>query len=168
MSQISQLSISLSLSPSLHRPPLPVIHLPPSLPQLPVPQQPNLLLGHFCDKSPFLLFLPAPGTKQTWRQCSQKGVASIIYPKSGFGRASASIDSGGGPCGGGLAASYTWTSTDSDSTLLSSRLQISSDLNRLSPDLFSLINPQQSVQMHRTERDRTAGKIPVQLALLQV
>ena len=24
--------------------------------------------GHFCDKSPFLLFLPAPDTKQTWRR----------------------------------------------------------------------------------------------------
>ena len=45
--------------------------------------------------------------------------------------------------GGGLAASYSRTSTDS--TLLSSRIQISSDRNRLGPDSFSLINPQQSV-----------------------
>ena len=43
------------------------------------------------------------------------------------------------------AASYTLTSTgtstDSDPTLLSLRIQISSDQNRLSLDLFSLINP---------------------------
>ena len=38
---------------------------PPSLPQLPVPQQPNLLLGHFRRNSPFLPFLPAPDTKLT-------------------------------------------------------------------------------------------------------
>ena len=54
------------------------------------------------------------------------------------------------------AASYTQTSTDSDSTLLSACVQISSDWNRL--DSFSLINPQQSVKMHRTEQDQTAGK----------
>ena len=36
--------------------------------------------------------------------------------------------------GGGLAASYTQTSTDSNSSLLPLRIQISSDLNRLSPD----------------------------------
>ena len=53
----------------------------------PVPQQPNLLLGHFCDKSLFLPFLPAPDTMQTRRQCSQKSVVDIIYPKSGFERA---------------------------------------------------------------------------------
>ena len=47
--------------------------------------------------------------------------------------------------GVGLAASYTQTSTDSDSTLLSSRIKISSDPNGLGPDSFSLINPQQSV-----------------------
>ena len=122
MSQISQLSISLSI----HRPSLPVNHPPPSLPQLPVPQQPNLLLGHFRDKSLFLLFLPAPDTKQTLRQCSRKSMADIIYPKSSFGRASSS-----GPLPwevgrvGGLAASYTRTSTDSDSTLLSAHLRIS-------------------------------------------
>ena len=46
--------------------------------------------------------------------------------------------------GVGLAASYTWTSTDSNSTLLSSRIWISSDPNGLFPDSFSLINPQQS------------------------
>ena len=44
-----------------------------------------------------------------------------------------------------LAASYTRTSTDSDSTLSSAHLRIPSDPNRLGPDLFSLINPQQSV-----------------------
>ena len=44
-----------------------------------------------------------------------------------------------------LAASYTRTSTDSDSTLLSAHLRISSDQNRLGLDSFSLINPQQSV-----------------------
>ena len=102
MSQFSQLSISLSI----HWPSLPVIHPPPSLPQLPVPQQPNLLLGDFRDKSPFLLFLPAPDTKQTWRQCSRKSVADIIYPKSGFGH---SVASGPSPREvghvGGLAAS---------------------------------------------------------------
>ena len=36
-----------------------VTHPPTSLPHLPVPQQPNLLLGHFRDKSSFLPFLPA-------------------------------------------------------------------------------------------------------------
>ena len=70
----------------------------------------------------------------------------IIYPKSGFGRAGAS-----GPLTpevgrvGGLAASYTRTSTDSVSTLLSACLRISSARNRLGTDSFSLINPQQSV-----------------------
>ena len=39
--------------------------------------------------------------------------------------------------GGGLAAS--------DSILLSSCIQISSDTNGLGPDSFSLINPQQSI-----------------------
>ena len=47
--------------------------------------------------------------------------------------------------GGGLAASYTRTSTDSDTSLLSSRIWISSDRNRLGPDLFTLIHSQQSV-----------------------
>ena len=46
--------------------------------------------GHFCDKTLFLPFLPAPDTKQTWRQFLQKGVADIMYPKSGFGPAGAS------------------------------------------------------------------------------
>ena len=41
--------------------------------------------------------------------------------------------------GGGLAASYTRTFTDSDSSLLSSRIWSSSDRNRLGPDSFSLI-----------------------------
>ena len=66
----------------------------------------------------------------------------------------------------GLAASYIRTSTDSNSSLLSSRIWISSDRNRFGPDSFSLINPQQSVRC--TERDRTTSKIPVQLMLLQV
>ena len=44
-----------------------------------------------------------------------------------------------------LAASYTRTSTDSVSTLLSACLQISSDLNRLGLDSFSLINLQSSL-----------------------
>ena len=48
-------------------------------------------------------------------------------------------------CGCGLAASYTRTSTDPDSTLLSLRIEISSDPKRLDPDSFSLINPKQSV-----------------------
>ena len=49
--------------------------------------------------------------------------------------------------GGGLAAnvSYTRTSTDSYSSLLSLRIRISSDPNSLGPDSFSLINLQQSV-----------------------
>ena len=46
---------------------------------------------------------------------------------------------------GGLALSYTRTSTDSYSSLLSLCIRISSDRNRLGLDLFSLINPQQSV-----------------------
>ena len=98
--------------------------------------------GHFRDKSPFFPFLPAPETKQ----CSRKSVADVIYPKSGFGRASAS-----GPStqevgrGVWLAASSTRTSTDSDSTLLSSHIRNSSDQNRLGLDSFGLINPQQSV-----------------------
>ena len=100
MSQISQLSISLSV----HRPLLPVIHPPLSLPQLPVPQQPNLLLGHFRDKSLFLPFLLAPDTKQT---CSRKSVEDIIYPKSGFGR-------GSGPSTREVGRERT--STNSDST----------------------------------------------------
>ena len=43
--------------------------------------------------------------------------------------------------GGGLVASYTRTSTDSDSSFVLVYL----DLLRLGPDSFSLINPQQSV-----------------------
>ena len=64
-----------------------------------------------------------------------------IYPKSNFGHDGASAESGGG---GGLAASYTRTSSHSDSSLSSSRIRISSDPNGHGLDLFSLINPQQS------------------------
>ena len=65
--------------------------------------------------------------------------------------------------GVGLAASYTRTSIDSDSTLLSAHLRISSDLKRLRPDSFS-----HSSHFRCIEQDRTTGKIPVQLALVQV
>ena len=41
--------------------------------------------GHLPDKSPFLPFLPAPDTKQTWWQCSRKSVADIIYHKPSLG-----------------------------------------------------------------------------------
>ena len=34
--------------------------------------------GHFCNKSPFLPFLPEPNAQLTWRQCSWKSVADII------------------------------------------------------------------------------------------
>ena len=133
MSQISQNSqnspyLLLSVSP------------PASLTQLSL-----FLSNQTCclrDKSLFLQFLPAPDTKQTWQQCLQKSVADIIYPKSGVGSPGAT-----GPLtwevgrGGGLAASYTRTSTDSYSTLLFWRIRISSDRNRRSPDLFSFINP---------------------------
>ena len=108
-----------------------------------VPQQPNLLLADtFMAKGRFYHFFPAPNTKRMWRQRLRKSVVDIIYPKSSLGSASASGVSGDGPCGGGLAASYTQKSTDSDSALLSSRIRISSDRNRLGPDSFSLINPQ--------------------------
>ena len=63
-------------------------------------------------------------------------------------------------CGGGLEASNTGTSTNSDSSLLSSRIQISSDWNRLGPDSFSLINPQQSVKIHRTGPNRRQNPGP--------
>ena len=60
---------------------------------------------------------------QTQSKRNGKSVADIIYPKSSFGPAGASVDSGGGPhgwpSGWRLASSYTRTSTDSDSTLLS-------------------------------------------------
>ena len=65
--------------------------------------------------------------------------------------------------GGGLGASYTRTSTDSDSGLLSSRIrpeQIHSGTH-----LVWLIHDS---QFRCIERDRTAGKIPVQLAPIQV
>ena len=53
--------------------------------------------------------------------------------------------------GGGLAASYTRTSTDNDSSLLSSRIRIPSDRNRLGPvSSVSLIHNSQS---RCTERD---------------
>ena len=107
ISQLSKLAVSVTITAA-------VTLSPPSLPQLPpVPQQPNHVFchiilwlvgvvpfstnrnvffclqtlpacGHFCDKGPFLLFLPAPDTKQTWRQCSRKSAADIIYCKSGF------------------------------------------------------------------------------------
>ena len=67
--------------------------------------------------------------------------------------------------GVGLAAniSYTRTSTDSYSSLLSLHIWISSDPNRLGPDSFS-----HNSQFRCTKRNQTAGKIPVQLAPLQV
>ena len=146
VTNLSTLNITVSIAVST--PTVVACHSSASVPPttFPVPEQPDLLLGHFHDKRPFLLFLPAPETKQMWRQCLRKSVADIIYPKSSFGRASAS-----GPSTrdvghvGGLAASYTRTSTDSDSTLLSMCLLISSEPNRLGTDLFSLINLQQSV-----------------------
>ena len=68
--------------------------------------------------------------------------------------------------GGRLAASYTWTSTDSDSSLLSSRIRISSDPNdSVRTCLVSLIH---NSQFGCTEQNRTAGKILVRLAPLQV
>ena len=112
---------------------------------------PASLTQHPCSSATKLAacvlpFLPAPDTKQTWWQCSRKSIVDIIYPRSGFGRAGVSGPSTG-EVGrvGGLAASYTWTSTDSNSTLLSLCIRITSDWNRLDPDSFSLINPQQSV-----------------------
>ena len=99
-------------------------------------------------KASFLLFLPAPDTKQTWRQYF---VADIIYHKSGFGCADVS-----GPstrevgCGGGLAASYTWTSTDSDSTVLSTRLQTQTRTDLVRTHLVSLIH---NSQFRCTERN---------------
>ena len=175
---------SRSLSPLLAA----VILSPPPLPQLPpVPQQPNHVFCHiilwsvgvlpfstnrnvlFClqtvpacgifhIKSQFLLFLPAPDTKQAWRQCSRKSMADIIYSKSGTQEVGH---------GDGLAASYTRTSTDSDSSLLSSRIRISSDRNRFLFWTRSVLLIHKS-QFRCTERDRIAAKIPVQLAPLQV
>ena len=75
--------------------------------------------GHFSDKSMFLPFLPAADTKQAWRQCSQKSVADIIYRKSDFGRP-ARLSTQEVGRGGGLAAKFTRTSTDSAFSLLSS------------------------------------------------
>ena len=57
MSQISQLSVSLSLSLSLHQPSLPVIRPLPSLPQFPVPQQPNCCLDALVTKAHFYHFV---------------------------------------------------------------------------------------------------------------
>ena len=55
---------------------------------------------------------------------------------------------------------YTRSSTDSYSSLLSLHIRISLDPNRLGPNLFSLINPQQSVQMRRTEPNRRQNPGP--------
>ena len=83
---------------SLDRPSLPVIHPPTFLPQLPVPQQPNFAAWTLLWQKPVVTVSSAPDTKQTWRQCPRKSAADIIYPKSSFGPASASVDSGLGPC----------------------------------------------------------------------
>ena len=66
-----------------------------------------------------------------------------------------------------LNASYTQTSTDSNSTLLSARLRIS-QTDSVWTRLISLIHTVSLDAQDRTEGDRTAGKIPVQLAPLQV
>ena len=132
MSQISQLSVSLAVST---RQALPVIHPPPSLPQLPVPQQPNLLLvDTFVTKSHWYhFFLHQTQSKRDgnvrqkawWTLFTLSPVLDLLVHPS-------TQEVGHGV---GLAASYTQTSTDSNSTLLS----------RLGPDSFSLINPKQSV-----------------------
>ena len=57
-----------------------------------------LLANTFVTKARFLPFLTAPDTKQMWWQCS-RSEADIFYRKSGFGRANASINSGGGAWG---------------------------------------------------------------------
>ena len=95
-----------------------------------VPQQPNLLLADtFETKAWFYHF--------TRHKANMTAVFSNKRTKSGFARA--------GPLtrvvgrGVELAASYTRISTDSDSTLLSSHIWISSDRNRLGPDSFSLM-----------------------------
>ena len=111
----------------------------------PVPQQPNLLLADtFVTKARFYhFFLHQTQSKRDGnvREKARRTLFTLspvldlpVHPSTReVGR------------GVGLAASYTRTSTDSDSTLLSSRIRISSDQNRLDPDSFSLINPQQSV-----------------------
>ena len=121
--------------------------------------------GHFHDKSTFLPFLPAPDTMQRWRQCSQKSMADIIYPKSGSGHLRQVLRLGRWAVWVGLAASYTQTSTDSNSTLLSSHILISSGTDSVQIRLVSLIH---CSRLRCTEWDGTASKIPVQLVPLQV
>ena len=60
-------------------------------------------LDTFVTKASFYHFF----LHQTQSKCDVNVFSFIIYPKSGFGPAGVSVDSGGGPCGGGLAASYT-------------------------------------------------------------
>ena len=98
----------------------------------------NHTCWRFRDKIPFLPFLSAPDTKQTWRQCLRKSAVDIIYPKSGFGR-----KGGSGPST--RAVGRVVTHKHPEISTLSVGLRISSDPNRLGPDSFSLINPQQSV-----------------------
>ena len=75
-----------------------------------------------CEKAWWTLFIVNPGLDLPARPPSQE-----------VGR------------GGGLAASDTRTSTDSDASLFSSCIRFSSYLNGLGLNSFSLINPQQSV-----------------------
>ena len=110
----------------------------------PVPQQPNLLLADtFVTKARFYHFF----LHQTQNKCDgnvrEKAWWTLftLSPVLDLMVCPSTREVGRGV---GLAASYTQISTDSNSTLLSARIWISSDRNRLCPESFSLINPQQS------------------------
>ena len=135
MSQISQLS-NLAISVA--------VCITTSIPHTtsPIPQQPNLLLADtFVTKARlYSFFLHQTQSKHDGNVCEKVWRTLFTLSTVLDMLVRPAVDSGGG-----LATSYTRTSTDSDSTLLSSCIRISSDRNRLGPDSFSLINPQQSV-----------------------
>ena len=153
MSQISQLSkLAISITVTVA-----VTLSPPSLPQLPpVPQQSNHMFchiilwlvgvvpfstnrnmffclqtlpacGHFCDKSPFCHFFLHQTQSKRDGNVRKKALWTLFIVNQVPLRPSTQEVGRGG----GLAASYTRTSTDSNSSLLSSHIWITSDLGFL-------------------------------------
>ena len=158
MSQISQLSISLSL----HQPSLPVIHPPTSL------STTKLAAWTLSWQKPICTISTCTRHKANVTAMFAKKRGGHYLPKVRFWTCRCARRLGRWAVWGSGQQLATHEHPQIPIPLCCSCLWISSDLNRLGPDSFSLINPQQSVYIHRTEWDRTASKIPVQLALLQV
>ena len=124
----------------------------------PVPLQPNLLLGHFVTKASFYRFFLHQTQSKRDGNVHEKAWQTFFTLSPVLDlqvRPSAVL---------AASSSYTRTSTDSDSTLLSSGSpQTRTDSVRTR--LVSLIH---NSQFRCTERDQTTGNILVQLMPLQV